>query len=389
MFKSKLFLAVLLAVVLIPLAASATITRVIGMGGEEAIYVMKDAYIPNIYPQLMVNYPNQAGAEFWTHAGNWDFQKAYVNYGFGEGKSVIQFSLDKLPGKTFTYGPDVLDMVSGNYSRLSIIYGRPLGDVKVGLGLKYDSKSYKAEAVTGPPAIPEIDASYSVIGLKVGVTTLEDKLDAAVGFEMASYSAESPGADKYESDGATAIGLVGRYWHEYSETAAIVPNVRFSTKTDGYKEGADSESMTSTVIAIGFGHNWHPIENSLVLTDIGFKTHSMKTEMTSGGTSSDATDSHSDIYWRIGYEAKIFGWLWGRLGAERFWDSAKYESSPGKPELGSSMTYTYLGASMNWNNLYLDFLVHPSFLGYGPNFLSGYNDMIFTRASLKYVFDKN
>lgn len=388
MFKSKLICVAVLVLVMIPLTASATITRVIGMGGEEAVYVMKDSYVASVYPQLIVNYPNLAAAEFWTTGGNWDLQRVYIDYGFGEGKSVILFSLDKMSGKTYAFGPDVLDDVDGNYSRLSIIYGRPMGEMKIGLSFKYDSKSYKSEAVSGPPALPALDASYSVIGLRAGVTAMENKLDVAAGFEMAGYSAESPGVDKYESDGASAISFAGRYWYDYSETNWLIPNLRFSSKKDGYKEGSDAESMTSTVFALGLGHNWHPIKNSLVLTDIGFKSHSTKFEMTSGNASADATDSHSDIYWRLGYEAKVFNWLTGRFGAARFWDSAKYESELGKPEISSSMTYTYLGATVNWSKMYADVLVHPSFLGYGPNFLSGYDDMIFTRVTLRYVFPK-
>jgi hypothetical protein len=389
MFKSKSIFVAVIILALIPLTASATITRVIGMGGEEAVYVMKDSYGANVYPQLIVNYPNLAVAEFWSSAGGWDFQKAYIDYGFGEDKCVLQFALDKLPGKTYAFGPELLDDVEGNYSRLSIIYGRPMGEMKIGLSFKYDSKSYKSEAVAGPPAVPALDASYSVIGLRAGVTAMENKLDVAAGFEMASYSADSPGVDAYESDGASAFSFVGRYWYDYSETNWLIPNLRFSSKKDGYTEGSDAESMTSTVFALGLGHNWYPIKNTLVLTDVGFKSHGMTYERTLGGTTSpDATDSHSDIYWRIGCESKVFNWLTGRFGAARFWDSAKYESQLGKPEISSSMTYTYLGATMNWNKMYIDVLVNPSFLGYGPNFLSGYDDDIFTRVSLRYVFDK-
>lgn len=59
------------------------------------------------------------------------------------------------------------------------------------------------------------------------------------------------------------------------------------------------------------------------------------------------------------------------------------------PEAAFSQTNTYLGATANWNRMYLDLQVSPAFFNYGPYFISGSpSGDIFTRVSLKYDFNK-
>ena len=92
--RKSLFVALLLAVVVIPATSHATISRVMGLGGEGANYIVRDAYNPTVWPQLIYHFPQQGGAEFYNSNG-WNFQKAYINYDFGNEKSVMQLSLDR------------------------------------------------------------------------------------------------------------------------------------------------------------------------------------------------------------------------------------------------------------------------------------------------------
>ena len=93
-------------------------------------------------------------------------------------------------------------------------------------------------------------------------------------------------------------------------------------------------------------------------------------------------------YWRIGFETQIFGWLNGRIGAERGAISFSDDLRNWQPEGSFSVTNTFLGATVHWNRLYADLLVQPDFIQQGPNFVSGYSNNLFTRVSLKYDFDR-
>ena len=103
MSKKMILIAILLCT-LIPFAAQATITRVIGLGGEGANYIVKDAFNPSIWPQLDPGLP-ESGRRRILHPGRAaDFQKAYINYSFGDDNGVLQFSLDRYPASAPSSG---------------------------------------------------------------------------------------------------------------------------------------------------------------------------------------------------------------------------------------------------------------------------------------------
>ena len=98
MFLRKVcFVALFLALVVLPATSHATVTRVIGLGGADANYIVRDAFNSTVWPQLVKHYGMQSGMEVYGDSEyGWDVQKAYVNYDFGDEKSVLQFALDKL-----------------------------------------------------------------------------------------------------------------------------------------------------------------------------------------------------------------------------------------------------------------------------------------------------
>lgn len=385
MFLRKVcFAALLLAIVILPATSNATITRVIGLGGADANYVLRDAYNSAVWPQLVKHYGMQSGLEVYGSEG-WDVQKAYVNYDFGDESSVLQFALDKLNTRNYGTLADAelsgLDDVPGGYNKLNITYGRPMGDdMLIGLGLHWAGKSYTTNADGG-----NFDDSYSEIGLLLGLTAMEEKLDVSLGFRTGGYTVDHGGNTLAEADGASDIMLAGRYWHEASETYTMVPSLAVNMHTDNTKMGDATGEYSSTMFRLGVGNNWTPKENLLVISELGLRSMGETMKL---GAGEETTDSQMDIFWRIGVESEIFGWLWGRFGAERDWRGVTTESVVGQPEWSSSVTNTFVGATTRWNRFQADVLVHPSFFGYGPNFLSGYSDMIFTKASLKINFDK-
>ena len=387
--RKSLFVALLLAVVVIPATSHATISRVMGLGGEGANYIVRDAYNPTVWPQLIYHFPQQGGAEFYNSNG-WNFQKAYINYDFGNEKSVMQLSLDRSSTRMFGWGGDMadlagLDALSGGYSKLNVVYGRPMGeDMLFGAAIKLGGKSYKTNADGG-----NIDDAYSEYGLKLGLTAMEEKLDASVGFCFGSWNTNDGPNGKVESDGASTISLAGRYWHEVNEDYSLIPNLSVDLHSDGTKyDGGATSKATSTDFKLGLGNNWTPKDNMLAIFELGLQSMSTKYEMSGGGASSDATDSQMDLYWRLGLESEIFSWLNGRFGAERAWRGAKMETSTGQPETGTNPMFTYLGATAHSNRFIADVLVNPTFIANGPYFISGMGQPLFARASLKIDFSK-
>jgi len=385
--RKTLFVALMLAVVILPATSNATITRVIGIGGADANYIVRDAYNSTVWPQLVKHYGMQAGLEAYENEDTglpYGIHKAYVNYDFGDESSVLQLAVDNLNHRNYGMLADNelsgLDNVDGGYNKLNVTYGRPMGDMLIGVGLHFAGKSYTTDSDGG-----DIDDSYSEIGLLLGLTAMEEKLDVSLGFRSGSYTVDHGGNTLAEADGASDIMLAGRYWHEASDAYKIVPSLAIGMHTDNAKMGDASHEYSTSMFRLGLGNNWTPKENLLVISEIGLRSMG-QTMKPDGGD--EATDSQSDIFWRVGCESELFSWLWGRFGAERDWRGVTEESELGKPEWSSSVTDMYVGATMRWNRFQGDVTIHPSFFGYGPNFLSGYNDMIFTRASIKINFDK-
>ncbi|MBK8129731.1 MAG: hypothetical protein IPK53_12805 [bacterium] len=386
--RKTLFVALLLAVVILPATSHATISRVIGLGGAESHYIVKDAYNYSVWPQLVRHYGMQSGAEFYAAGTNgYDFQKAYIIYDFGDGKSALSFALDKLNSRNYGMLANnelaALDNIEGGYNKLNVTYGRPMGDnMLIGAALHFAGKSYSADE-NAPGG--KVDNSYSEIGLLLGLTAMEDKLDVSLGFRSGSWSLENAGGTVAEADGASDIMLAGRYWYEANENYKIIPSLALNMHTDNAKVGTAAHEYSSSMFRLGVGNNWTPKEDMLAIAEFGLKSvgETMKPD---GGD--EATDSESSIFWRLGIESEIFSWMKARFGAQRDWLGATEESAAGKPEYSTSVTSTYLGTTVHRNRCQADLVVHPDFLCYGPNFVSGYQGMLFTRASVKINFDK-
>jgi hypothetical protein len=411
MFKSKWILVAVLLCVLVPFLAQATATRVIGLGGPNTNYIIKDASNPAIWPQLVQDWPNFAGAEFfygpWQPVYNsdgdlidstrsWDFQKAYLNYSFDANKSVLSVSFDKLPGirsmftgEEYMAVPRELDTLVGDASKLSLTYGQPFGDSKVGasISLQQHSGKIKNEGVGYPSA----EMSAMLLGINLGFTTMENKLDLAAGIEFLSFKDKYDTVTNKENDGSMALNFAGRYWYQYGDKTALVPNIRFTTMKDAWKADTFGVATTKTDIKLGLGHNWTPVENALAVFEVGVDLTSKKVENKNVHPhSTHKTTFNSLPYWRIGFETSIFSWLNGRLGAERGWvNTTDDNKSMQEPSTAFSQTSTYLGATAHWNRLYLDLVVNPGFLNHGPYFVSGNSSSdLFSRVSLKYDFNK-
>ncbi len=399
--SKKLILTAILLCTLIPFAAQATITRVIGLGGEGANYIVKDAYNPVIWPQLVQDYPNLAGAEFYNPGDNY-FEKAYINYKFSDDYGVLQFSLDRNSGIRSQFGLGAIGS-SGMYeytavpavnditgtprmaSKFSAIYGRRMGEMKVGAQLVLAERSYEYKAGANTNT-----ANNMLMGLNLGLSAIEDKLDMALGIDMVSFKEEFGGAVVRDNDGSMALNLAARYWYEVNTRYTLVPNFRFLTLKDAWKATNTGYANTITDIKLGLGNNWTPIDNALAIFELGIDLRSNEEEDKTVTPATTVTETGNYFpYWRVGFETTVFNWLNGRIGAERGWIAESTDLTNVEPGTSYSDTYTYLGATAHWNRLFLDLLVCPDFIQNGPNFISGGNSApLFTRVSLKYDFNQ-
>ena len=387
--SKKLFAILVICALAIPMIASATVTRMIGLGGADVTYITKDQSNSGPWPQLIKRYGNRAGAEFgYTNTG-WDASAVWATYDFGDDKSVLYFSLNKNQVNKYTEMPDAVGDGNGINNALHIKYGRPLGEnMLIGAAVTYAAEGYTQKLTSGERTI-----SASDIGLDLGISCMKNNWDLGLGFDMASFTDETGSTKNSEPNGMMGLHLDGRWWYNYSETASLIPNIRFNMLSDGSKAiGGVETSHNTTAFSIGAGHNWWPADNALIIFDFGFSMKSTAHEFKPATTpSSDSTSSWSAMpYWRVGAETKIFGWLDGRLGAERFWSSMTPNGDrDDEMTMSKMMTNTYVGATAHWNRLSLDLLVHPDFLMKGPYFVSGdqTTDM-FSQVSLVYDFKK-
>lgn len=374
----KIFILAIAVLLVVPMSSYASYSRVAGLGGGNTLYIIHDAFEPSIYPQLAYKYAGLFGAEF---SGSNQFM-VWGHYDFGEENGTWKVWLDNTTAATF--GNIIPPSIAGNgeeFHRLGMAYSRPLGDMYGGIAIRYEGQAMeKKETAAG--ALDDVDASYSSMGVTLGLTAAENTIDAALDIDFASFS-EAQGAwtDDYENDGTMKIAARARYWYAYSDQSTLIPHFRFLNKKEGSKQGDYSDALTTTDIVIGLGHNWVPVENSLVVFELGFDMYSDKYEYDTGTVSEDGTNSDTRIYWRLGAETKILDWLNGRFGAERTWKSLKEEwdiyatpvpgPDPQEPTYSYVCTETYIGATTHWKRLYIDFIFNPQWFSNGPYFISG------------------
>ncbi|MBU0690804.1 hypothetical protein KKH18_03215 [bacterium] len=397
MTLKKLFLFVLAIAILLPVAVNASSSRYMGIGGPGTDYIIYDASNHGLYPSLTHKYQKLLGIEYSGAGAAWDHTLVYCVWDF-EGKSAVKFILDSSPSSMFDVTSDNLFAgmtQNGNFHMLSMVYGRPMGDdFDFGVALRYEGKSFAQDEI--PSVQSKIDASYSSFGLSLGITALEKNLDATLGVDFAGFSRDEGSTTVLENDGSMRLTLQGRYWYKYSDTNTLVPHLRFVNHKYGAKYGSAgttttvAASETVTDLILGLGHNWKPVDACLIVFELGFESYGTECD---DGTNT-TTDSRSDIYWRAGGETRINGWLNGRLGAVRQWRGVTEEMMSGtntyETTYGYSTTTIYCGGTFYYHRLYIDFLVEPDFLKYGPSFIGGDSGSgLASKVSMFYNFGKD
>jgi hypothetical protein len=396
--KRLLFGAVLLTFIF-ALTCGATDTRVLTLGQANMI-VKDDANILTEFfglnpmadhqvgfPQLISMYRGMVVGDVSSSVSG-TLYRVGAHYDMGEGKSVIGVYVDNRP---WPYNPSLspnqpMPEAGGVGNRLNLIYGRPLGDMEVGLNLMLFSNSHTIE----DSGTFNMTQSNMGLGVNLGLTMMEN-LDLGLGIRMGSWKNEDANGTAI-SEPKSNFGIIfgGRYWWKYNDQVDFVPHLQFVMDGAGFSIPNTGEfTDKSTTITVGMGANVRPVDRVLLLFDLGvnLETETLESSPTSG-TATEDKYTHMDFpYYKIGLEGEVTKWWDVRLGAVKMWHSAKDElQSGGVEKRGTTSTSTYLGSGFHFGNLTLDAWIDPDFVLRGPNFISGYNQDLAGQVSILYAW---
>lgn len=366
----KLVLSALVLVLIFALVGTATETRVMTLGNANNI--VKDEANILLYPSTINFYRNIVLGEFDSGG----LYRVGGHYDFGEDKGVVGLYLDQMGlGIDPMYMPDPgLDGMVDN--RLNLFYGRPFGDILFGMGFSLYSESYTSE-MTGD----DTEESNMGLGLQLGLTLMEERLDIAAGFDFGTWTyVDAAGDDVTEPESNMTINLGGRYWHEFNEEVYFVPHLGFVYDMGGYTDVPldVTTEWTEMMFDVGFGVNIMPDDNVLFLFDFGIMYDTFTLDV--AGT--EATTSYMQLpYFKVGLEGYVTSWWDVRLGAVKYWESVSIDDVS---SMGFASTSTYLGTGFHFGDLDIDVYLDESFATWGPNFVSNYTGPLAMMTSVKY-----
>lgn len=403
----KILLVATTLVLIFALTSWATETRVMTMGNANNI--VKDEANIWLYPSTITMYPDLALGEFgWSYYAypeysEWDFQSLGFHYAMGEGGTVVGLYLSKMPWMSmcglcpgisfnpdpYTFScmdPDNPQWPNGVDHRISAFFGTPIGDHQFGAALSYWGDSYSVDGDTAN----ETSMSNMIIDFTAGMTIF-DNTDLALNFGFQTWTNEDDqGETVNEPNGNMKIALAGRHWMDFGNDYVGIPHAAFGYCTNGEKVPDSYEDKYNTIMFdLGWGMNLNPAERILAVGDLGFTYISEKNTYTPD-VGNEMEMTHSDFvlpYFRLGLEGHVTDWWDVRVGAVKKWHMISHARDEDvSDKYGQAETNTYLGTGIYLGNLTLDLQIHEDFMRQGPNFVSGYDDDLVTRLSLKYNF---
>lgn len=381
----KLVLSSLLVLLIFSLVVTATETRVMTLG--DANMIVKDRYNIKIFPSTINLYRNQVIGQ----VDEMGLFKIGGHYNLGDDKCVIGLYLDQTPinisNYPMQYRPDTNgDMMIDN--KLLFYYGRPFGDIDLGLsiGLWGDSYTYEASddtlSATTTSAAGKIEQSNLGMNFVIGASLMEKKLDVSLMLDMQSWTWKNyDGTEFTKPEGNMDFGVFGRYWHSFNDEVDFIPHLGILMESAGYERTSDTTTWSDKSFGFDLGVGWNirPTDDILFLGDFGAKFESYtETSEAPGYTSETKTSNNYLPYFRVGLEGKVKNWWDVRLGATKYWTKEKTESptnywgQTSESAYGGASTSTYLGSGLHFGeHLHLDVWLDPYFVLNGPYFISG------------------
>ena len=388
-------------------------TRALTMGENST--VLHDQSNIWMFPSRINNYPDLAVAEFGypdayvlddTIADDSPFQRLGVHWKFNEENPWVlatyfhnraPFDNTFLPIDLPLHGPMVDDEASYSNHRMDLFYGRVLGKNDFGFHFGYVHSSWKLEA---PSALDEL--AYSQYNIDVGLTMAEGALDLAAGVELYSFTDLETqtqdlfyvSADDAKSKGNHALYARCRYFYEYGPTYVFVPHAELAlgkyefqdydwNSIDDINELDFTRKYTTFDVDVGVGMQYLPITDVIAVLDAGVRTFSVRTEtrhtaLGNGSPVADTTLEYKETYYalpyfKLGFEADVFQWLYIRLGGTTYWTKATRDNISGDYKVIEKYPYNqlYLGLGFNWKHLHVDCYTDPELFLNGLDFISG------------------
>ena len=427
--KKLLTTSLVAVLVLISGAVYATNTRVMTMG--ETGNIQMDESNVFMYPSRINMYPDLAMGEMGYSNSEYDdgsgMSKWGIHWKFGEKNPWIlgtYLARDEFRGTNYDgrvgigylmlpfryptwvdlydYGwfdwPSTPTSNEGN-QRVSLIYGRKLGNNPFGFRFSKFHSSWKDEGNAGYSKAEEGLAEYD---FAFGLTEATGKWDVAAGINMLTWTNKNfNGEYSTKPSGNKALFLHGRYFKQVNPRWTIVPNagvIMGSYEAEFYTGATpnvltETESFKTTTFWAGMGAHYTPVANVLAVCEGGFGYNSSKWEYKPvvGTSATDKINFLTFPYLKIGFEGQVFDWLDLRGGATSYWQKAKEEFEPNPNGIKYSANYpdnaTYLGTGMHFGNLHIDTYTNPEILLNGFDFISGNStSSLNTRVSVLYTF---
>lgn len=268
--------------------------------------------------------------------------------------------------------------------RISLFYGRPLGNMKFGFNVNWVGASCKSEATGFNP-----ETSVSQFDFNFGLSEANQQWDAAVGISLLSWSyVASNGNDITKPGSNLTFWGKYRYFHQVNPQWILVPNagVLFGS-FEGEVYGGTTALVRTEKYSLsnfygGAGWHWLPSEGALVIANAGVSFFNSKYTVDYASASSTDEEEKVNIltlpYLKMGFEGDVFDWLIIRFGHNTYWHAFKDEFTAGTSNSTDKYNwpdnYTYLGFGLEFGRLSVDLNTHPELFLRGFNFISGTDD---------------
>jgi len=370
--KRMCVLCVALFVLVMALPALATETRVMTMGDQHMF--IQDDYNIWTWTSTVNNYPRHLIVDHNAHGYSGGTQLGMIVPFMKNAVAGAFFSDDYMPLDFSYYYPG---------QKMDLFYGYRATNFD--LGLHVDWWGDKSEQTTAPTS----KQSASVVGLQAGVgfNANGNMLEFDAHYKKASYAYEpiTTFADStLNDDGASDIGVGGRYLWAYNNMVTLVPAIMI----EQWKEkNLTSEEDKYTTIDIGVGCNTVPLQGTEFLTSLGFEMDKYEEKDATGTTTYDQSWKALP-YVKFGADIQLKSWLNFRVGAQK-WLQVVYEDKiNGLKETHPDFDY-HIGAGIMVGDVQFDVEVDRDWLNTGPYLLSGESPSsydMFPRVSFKYDY---
>lgn len=388
--------------ILVSSSVMATDTRVRTMGDNNMV-LLDDANI-FLFPSRVLEYPSLAIGEF----GGDSFNRLGIHWKFGSDNPWVMatyFSTapignpvglyDNTPFGYFTEGVGLTN------ERIDLYYGRAnmVGNRNFGFHFGYTRASYDLDDTDETDANDgDFQEKLAYYDFGFGLTDSTGKWDASVHIGLGSWTDEGQNASdvgvvQSEPDGYMDLTAMFRYFRQINSEWTTICHAELYYGKRGEKDHGSDGDWTTTddiitkdgqfFVDLGYGANWTPATNVLVVGDVGIAYDKTKREFTTsanhplGAGSAEWTSKKFVFpYWSIGFDADVFKWMDIRMGAKSEWVSEKSEigsfialTEAEKTKRADNMTY--LGFGFHWGRLHVDTETDPDLFLRGFDFITG------------------